>query len=109
MDAYLMVHSIMRAIGCVGPGDFVVLSAGKSEKTRSRHSSPGADLHPRLFRDAPSGTFSLNVLYDRAEEAGRLFAIVHDGEWFHIGTPDSLIDAEDAMSDIFRVDPRRDP
>jgi N-acetyl-alpha-D-muramate 1-phosphate uridylyltransferase len=30
------------------------------------------------------------VIYDRAEAKGRLHAIVHDGEWFHVGTPDGL-------------------
>jgi N-acetyl-alpha-D-muramate 1-phosphate uridylyltransferase len=34
--------------------------------------------------------FSLVRLFDRAEEAGRLHAIVHDGEWHHIGTPAGL-------------------
>ena len=34
--------------------------------------------------------FSLKRLYDRAEDAGRLAAIVHDGEWFHVGTPEGL-------------------
>jgi len=114
MDACLMVHSTVRAIGYEGPGDFLLDPFGLVKRRRENQIAPfvftGVQiLHPRLFRDAPSGNFSLNVLYDRAEEAGRLFAIVHDGEWFHIGTPDSLIDAEDAMSDIFRVDPRRDP
>ena len=55
-------------------------------------------LHPRLFKEVPTGAFSLNLLYDRAEAAGRLYAIVHDGEWFHIGTPDGLADAEAELS-----------
>ena len=38
-------------------------------------------------QDAPDGAFSLNVLYDRAIEAGRLFGLRHDGEWFHVSTP----------------------
>ena len=24
------------------------------------------------------------------DEAGRLHAIVHDGEWYHVGTPEGL-------------------
>jgi MurNAc alpha-1-phosphate uridylyltransferase len=66
-------------------------------------------LHPRLFAGAPDGAFSLNRLYDKAAAAERLYAMVHDGEFFHIGTPDALMEAEKAMRDIFRVDPRRDP
>lgn len=51
-------------------------------------------LHPRLFDGAPDGPFSLNVLYDRAEASGRLYGIRHDGEWYHVGTPEDLTAAE---------------
>ena len=114
MDACLMVHSTVRAIGYDGQGDFTLDPLGTVKRRRENRVAPfvftGVQmLHPRLFDGAPQGAFSLNRLYDRAEEAGRLFAIVHDGEWFHVGTPDSLAEAEIAMRDVFRVDPRRDP
>ena len=32
----------------------------------------------------------LNLLFDRAEKAGRLHGLVNDGRWFHIGTPSGL-------------------
>jgi MurNAc alpha-1-phosphate uridylyltransferase len=51
-------------------------------------------LHPRLFEGAPDGAFSLNLLYDRAIEAGRLFGIRHDGEWFHVSTVKQLAEVE---------------
>jgi MurNAc alpha-1-phosphate uridylyltransferase len=51
-------------------------------------------LHPRLFENTPDEPFSLNLLYDRAEEAGRLRGIVHDGEWYHVGTPEQRERAE---------------
>ena len=41
----------------------------------------------RLFQNAPTGAFSLLRLWNRAEAAGRLSGLVHDGEWFHVGTP----------------------
>ena len=47
-------------------------------------------LHRRLFDGVTERIFSLNRLYDRAEATGRLHAIVHDGEWFHVGTPEGL-------------------
>ena len=114
MDACLLLHSTVRAIGYDGSGDFFLDPLGLVRRRCEHQVAPyvftGVQiLHPRLFADSPEGAFSLNLLYDRAEESGRLFAVVHDGEWFHIGTPDSLIDAEEAMGDIFRVDPRRDP
>ena len=48
----------------------------------------------RLFDGAPEGPFSLLRLWNRAEQAGRLHAIVHDGAWFHVGTPQALAEAE---------------
>jgi len=55
-------------------------------------------LHERLFAGAEPGVFSLNVLYDRALAAGRLFGLVHDGGWYHVGTPDQLAAADAALA-----------
>ncbi len=51
-------------------------------------------LHPRLFACTPDGPFPLTRLYDRAENECRLFGLVHDGDWHHIGTPEGLAEAE---------------
>ena len=115
MDACLLVHSTVRTIGYDGQGDFMVDPLGLATRRVEGHVAPfvftGVQiLHPRLFADAPTGAFSLNRLYDTAAEAERLYAIVNDGEFFHIGTPEALAEAERAMGDIFfRLDPRRDP
>ncbi len=113
MDVLLMVHPTVRAVGYEGRGDFVVDPLGATRRRRETEVSPyvftGVELiHPRLFADAPKGAFSLNVLFDRAAADGRLHALVHDGEWFHVGTPEGLAEAEAAMREPFRVDPRRD-
>ena len=47
-------------------------------------------LHRRLFDETPGRAFSLVRLFDRAEAAGRLSAIVHDGDWYHVGNPEGL-------------------
>lgn len=101
MDALLLVHPVVYAREYRGAGDFFLDQMGRVRRRRPWEVAPfvftGIQiLHPCLFADAPSGRFSLNVLYDRAAAANRLFAIVHDGEWFHIGTPESLarIEAE---------------
>jgi MurNAc alpha-1-phosphate uridylyltransferase len=51
-------------------------------------------LSPRLFDGAPEGAFSLRDLYDRAQEAGRLYGLRNDGLWFHVGTPGAVALAE---------------
>jgi MurNAc alpha-1-phosphate uridylyltransferase len=48
----------------------------------------------RLFKDAPEGRFSLNLLWDRALAKGKLFGVRLDGRWMHVGTPDALAEAE---------------
>ena len=59
----------------------------------------------RLFRNAPDGPFSLLKLWNRAEAAGRLFGLVHDGDWFHVGTPQALAEAERVlrMKGVFTI------
>ena len=44
--------------------------------------------------------FSLKRLYDRAEDAGRLGAIVHDGDWFHVGTPEGLAETRARLAEM---------
>ena len=53
-----------------------------------------AIMKPELFDKTPEGPFSLNVIFDRAIEARRLFGLRLDGEWLHVGTPDAVIDAQ---------------
>ena len=102
MDALLMLHSTVDAYGYDGRGDFCVDPLGLLSRRPEVEVSPylftGVQiLHPRLFKNAPEGAFSLNVLYDRAIESDRLYGMVHDGEWFHVGTPDALEEAETYM------------
>ncbi|MBT3238551.1 MAG: nucleotidyltransferase family protein [Rhodospirillaceae bacterium] len=102
MDALLLLHSTVDAYGYDGRGDFCADANGTLMRRPESEVAPylftGVQiLHPRLFKDAPEGAFSLNVLYDKALEEDRLYGVVHDGEWFHIGTPDGLDEAETYM------------
>jgi len=103
MDGLLLLHSTVEAYGYTGLGDFCApLGDGVLTRRLEGEVSPwlftGIQmLHPRLFKTAPDGAFSLNLLYDRAIESGRLLGVVHDGEWFHVGTPQGLEEAETYM------------
>ena len=106
MDGLLLLHSTVEAYGYRGDGDFEVDPLGKLERRAERGISPylftGIQmLHPRLFKAAPGGAFSINLLYDQAMESDRLYGIVHDGEWFHIGTPEGLAEANTYISQRF--------
>ncbi len=95
MDAAMLFQRTVWATGYDGDGDYFLDPLGVPRRRGEREVAPyifsGVQLlHRRLFDGVGGEAFSLNRLYDRAEQAGRLRAIVHDGEWFHIGTPQGL-------------------
>ncbi|KIL97437.1 Nucleotidyl transferase possibly involved in threonylcarbamoyladenosine formation [Paramagnetospirillum magnetotacticum MS-1] len=99
MDALLLLQPVERAVGYEGKGDFFLDGADvphrRGEAPSAPHLFSGVQvLHHRLFEGAPEGKFSLNVLYDRAAEQRRLFGLVHDGNWYHVGTPQALPEVE---------------
>ncbi|MGH7045852.1 MAG: nucleotidyltransferase family protein [Stellaceae bacterium] len=94
-DALLLLQPTARAVGYDGSGDYLLDPAGRPWRRRDAASAPylfaGIQLlHRRLFDGITDRAFSLVRLYDRAERADRLAAVVHDAEWFHIGTPAGL-------------------
>jgi len=54
-------------------------------------------LSPALFAAMPEGAFSLNQIYDAAQQNGRLYGHVLDGLWMHVGTPEGRAEAEAAL------------
>lgn len=55
-------------------------------------------LHPRIFRDVQPGIFSLVKLYDQAQQNHRLKAVIYDGDWYHVGTPEALQLTEERLT-----------
>ena len=102
MDALLLLCPPERAVGHSRGGDFKLGADGRPLRAigaTDAHIFCGVQLlHPRLFRDALGGAYSLNRHYDEAAEAGRLFAVAHDGWWYHVGTPDALAEAGDKLA-----------
>lgn len=99
MDSLLLLARRAGSLGYEARGDF---NLEKDERLVRR--APGAEApyvfagvsiaHPRLFDGAPSGAFSLNELWDRAIGQGRLYGVVLDGQWMHVGTAAALFEAE---------------
>ena len=99
MDALLLAVPVGRASGYDGTGDFSMDVSGRLARRAPGGAAPfvfsGVQIvHPRLFDGAPGGAYSINVLWDRAAAAGRLFGLAHDGGWHHVGTPAALSQAE---------------
>lgn len=100
MDALLLLHPLERAIGYAGPGNFDVTADGQLVRgARVPYVFTGVQvLHPRLFHGRRVQPFSLRELYRAAEahdgRLSRMFGVVHDGDWVHVGTLDELAAAE---------------
>lgn len=102
MDAALLLQRTDTAVGYEGNGDYFIDTSGRPRRRGEGEIAPylfaGIQLlHKQLFSGIGDRSFSLVHLFDRAQQAGRLHAIVHDGEWYHIGTLDGLAAAREAL------------
>jgi MurNAc alpha-1-phosphate uridylyltransferase len=98
-DALLLLARTAGAVAETGKGDFLWPRDGVLRRREEREIAPylyaGVQIvTPALFADAPAPPFSMNLLWDNAMAAGRLDAVVHDGLWFHLSTPDDLACAD---------------
>src|SRR4029453_2431383 len=102
MDILLLMGPTTSSIGYSGRGDYSMLPDGALRKRRELQVVPfvyagAAVMSPSLFADAPKGEFSLTKMFDRANEQERLFGLRLDGVWMHVGTPDAIQAAEEAV------------
>jgi MurNAc alpha-1-phosphate uridylyltransferase len=102
-DCMLLLARAAGAVADTGRGDFLWPRGGSLTRRGERDVAPylyaGIQITTRaLLADSPAPPFSLNRLWDRAIAAGRLAAIVHDGLWFHLSTPDDLAAAEAVLA-----------
>ncbi len=104
MDSVMLLAPSANSLGYDGDGDFN-MDAKTGRLTRANAGTKAAYVfagvsiaHPRLFIDTPRGAFSLNKLWDTAIARGRLYGVVLDGLWMHVGTPQALADAEAAIA-----------
>jgi MurNAc alpha-1-phosphate uridylyltransferase len=99
MDCLLLLAPAATSIGYAARGDFSMAPDGRLARRTEGEVVPfafaGVSLcDERLFRDAPQGRFSLNLLWDKALARGKLYGMRMDGRWMHVGTPEALAEAE---------------
>jgi MurNAc alpha-1-phosphate uridylyltransferase len=102
MDALLLLAPTTNSVGYAGRGDYHMLPDGRLKRRGEREVAAFvyagvAILSPVLFAGAPEGAFPLTKLFDRAQEAGRLYGLRLEGLWMHVGTPDAVAGAEAAI------------
>ncbi|MDF1722464.1 MAG: nucleotidyltransferase family protein [Minwuia sp.] len=102
MDALLMMQPTITAHGYRGQGDFQMDAVGRLRRRKAPKVAPflfsGVQiLRPEAFEGMAVEPFSLNRIYDKAQEAGRLFGTRHDGDWLDVGTLAGLAFAENEL------------
>ncbi|MBU0800726.1 MAG: nucleotidyltransferase family protein [Alphaproteobacteria bacterium] len=94
MDLLLMMQPVDKLHTSHAVGDYDLLPDGRAVRSHTRtgtHMWTSIRMcDARLFDGTPDEPFSFLTLMDRAESKGRLYALVHDGAWYHITTPEDL-------------------
>jgi len=91
-----------NATGHSGGADFLIGPDGRLARAEGAaggliYAGVGI-LHPRIFAGAKAEPHSLNLYFDRAIAAGRLYGEVMRGHWVTVGTPDAIPAAEAAVA-----------
>lgn len=100
MDLLLLLHTTQDLPSYAGAGDYY-LAAGTDKPTFAKgegYTGPAPNYifagpriaQAKLFEGAPDGVFTFRDLFLSAEAQDRLYAVVHDGAWHHVGTPEAL-------------------
>lgn len=102
MDILLLIAPTANSIGYSGSGDYAMNADGSLRKRKELQVVPFvyagvAIMSPAIFSGAPKDEFSLTKIFDAANERERLFGLRLDGLWMHVGTPDSVHAAEQAL------------
>ena len=107
MDLMLLLHPLETALFYEGPGDYfmegdcapaILTKFGRSDKIANYVVAGPRIVHPRLFENYAEGKSSFRDLFIKAEDAGRLYGQHHEGQWFHVGTPEALEETNKILS-----------
>jgi MurNAc alpha-1-phosphate uridylyltransferase len=103
MDALLLLVPLARANGYEGRGDFHMDPLGQLRPRGDVRVAPfvfsGIQIiAKRLFDGEPIEPFSMWRAWNKAIADGRLYGAVHQGLWFHVGTPASIGETESLLA-----------
>jgi len=94
MDALLLIVQSFASLGYGGRGDFLMDGLGRlaprPERVITSYVYGGLQiLKPELVDRIDEEIFSLRRIWLDLAEAERLFGVVHEGLWAHVGTPEA--------------------
>lgn len=106
MDILLLLVSTVNTVGYNSRGDFHLEKDGTIARRQEREVASFVFtgiymVHPRIFKGAPEGKFSMNALFDKAIAEGKLKGVRHDGIWMEVGSPEGIPLAEQALSETY--------
>lgn len=107
MDILLLVAPGARAVGVDWPGDFLMEPDGRLIKRPERLVAPfvyaGVGvMTPELFANETRQAFKLAPYFFEAAERGRLYGARLDGQWLHVGRPETIAEADEAFAQSLR-------
>lgn len=97
MDALLLCLPRGTAVGHNGAGDFVIAPDGRADRGPGFVYSGLQILKTDLLPEVGEDVFSLNLLWNRMLENGRLYATSYPGEWCDVGHPEGIVLAEEML------------
>lgn len=99
MDALLMLVPLDRARGRLGGGDFTLDAGGRISRGGDLVYTGCQIIRTEGLAAIPEQVFSLNLLWDRLLARGRVFGVVHKGDWCDVGRPDCIPLAEAMLAE----------
>ena len=102
MHGLLLLAPAATSVGYSGRGDFNMTADGLLARRGERDIVPfvyagAAIFTPAFFAGVPAGPSAMSPLFDRAITADRLYGLRLDGVCMHVGTPEAVSAAEDAI------------
>jgi MurNAc alpha-1-phosphate uridylyltransferase len=102
MDILLLLAPTTASIGYAGSGDYAMAPDGTLRRRKEHQVVPfvyagAAIISPAVFANAPHGEFPLTRIFDEVNERERLYGLRLDGTWMHVGTPEAVEAAEEAL------------
>lgn len=105
MDMVMLCVKLENTTGHNGKLDFNLNEDGTLSYLTEANDNPvvyaGAIvMNSELLNDAPEGKFKLNLYFDRAIKAGRLYGVLLEGAWITVGSPDAIEAAEKKLAEF---------
>ena len=99
MDALLLTVPFERTHGHLGQGDFDILPGGRLARGRGSVYTGVQILKTSALNNINETCFSLNLVWERLFQTGRIFGVEYPGHWCDVGHPEGVEIAERLLKD----------